>query len=101
LIYVYRCDGCNNEFDIIKSVKDFDRIENCPTSGTIMTRAVAPAKLHIYNTQVQESYFHPGLGQVVKGDNHARRIAKERGLIEVGNERPEKHLKVKLSSYDD
>lgn len=101
MIYEYTCSGCSATFEVIKPLKDFERQEMCPTSGVTMTRAFAPQKLHLYGTAVQDAYFHPALGSVVKGDTEARQIAKNRGLIEVGNERPEKHLKPQLSSYDD
>jgi putative FmdB family regulatory protein len=101
MIYVYKCDGCDQKFDIVKPVSDFDRQELCPTSGVTMTRQFAPSKIHLGKTAVEDAYFHPAFGQVVKGDSHAQKLAKERGMIEVGNEKPEKHLKPNLKSYDD
>lgn len=99
MVYEYLCQKCNTATDVIKVVADFDRIESCEKCGTIMERQFRP-KIHLYGTAVQEAYFNHGLGQVVKGNSHAKQIAKDRKLIEVGNERPEKHLKVKLSNYD-
>jgi hypothetical protein len=57
-------------------------------------------KLHLTGTKVQERYFNHALGGVVT-DTEARRIAKERGLIEVGNEIPGKHLKPEVSDYSE
>lgn len=100
MIYEYHCEKCNKSVDIAKPVKDYDKDEFCEC-GYLMQRHFAPQKIHLYNTKVQESYFSHALGKVVKGDNDLRQQAKQRGWIEVGNEKPEKHLKVKQVSYDD
>jgi putative FmdB family regulatory protein len=101
MIYVYKCDGCEKNFDIVKSVSDFDREELCPTSGVTMTRQFTPAKIYLGKTSVEDSYYHPAFGQVVSGDSHAQKLAKERGWVEVGNEKVEQHVKPPESSYDD
>lgn len=100
MVYEYSCSQCQTSIDIIKPVSDYDRIENCETCGTLMNRAFAPRKIHLYGTAVQDAYYNNGLGCVVKNDKHARQIAKDRNLIEVGNERPEKHLKIKRQEYE-
>lgn len=98
MIYVYKCDGCNGEFEVIKPVADYERIESCPVSGTIMTRAIAPQRIFLHNTAVQERAYNPAFGKALTR-NEAKEIAKQRGMIEVGNERPEKHLKPRLNDY--
>ena len=100
MIYEYHCNQCTRSVDVIKPVSEFDKEELCDLCHTKMIRAFAPQKLHLFNTAVQDAYFHPALGKVVRGDNHAKKLAKEKGMIEVGNERPEKHLQPKLNSYD-
>lgn len=102
MIYEYSCEKCQKSVDVVKPLADYDRVEMCPTcSDTKMIRAFAPTRTHLYGTKVEEAYFSHALGQVVKGDTHARQIAKQKGLIELGNENPHKHLKPKLHSYDD
>lgn len=101
MVYGYTCPKCNQTSEIIKPVADYDRVEQCNVCSTVMIRDFAPKKMHLFNTKVQESYMHHGLGQVVRGDNHARQLAKERGWIEIGNENPHKHQKPRLKSYDD
>lgn len=100
MVYEYSCEHCQTTTDIVKSVKDFERVEHCEKCASIMTRAFAPQRIHLYGTKVEDAYFNVGLGQVVKGSQHVKEIVKERKLIEVGNERPEKHLKPKLNTYD-
>lgn len=99
MLYDYFCSGCSGTFEVSKVVDDFDRIENCPTSGTMMTRLFKP-KIHLYGTKVEDKHFHTGLGQVVNSTQHARQLAKERGLIEVGNERVEKYVKWTPKDYE-
>lgn len=89
--YVYRCRECQADWDVVKPMSQIDRLEDCPACG----------KCNGSNSrQLQASYFtgasdwntqtwNPGLGCYTKSDKHARDIAKGRGLIEVGNEKPE------------
>lgn len=100
MIYVYSCNGCGGKFDIIKPVGDYNRPEFCPTSHVTMTRAFAPQIVYLSGTEVQERAWNPAFGQALTR-NEAKQIAKDKGMIEVGNERPEKHLKPNLSSYDE
>lgn len=100
MIYEYHCENCNASVDVIKPVAEYDKIENCEKCSNIMKRAFAPSRVHLYNTSVQDSYFHPSLGQVVKNDSEAKKLAKAKGWIEVGNENVHKHMKPKRSEYD-
>jgi hypothetical protein len=63
-----------------------------------MERVFHPPQL--IGTKVEDAYFCSGLGQVVRNSSHRKEIIRERGLIEVGNERPEKHLKPTHIPYD-
>lgn len=99
MTYEYFCGQCNASTDIMKPVAQYDKIESCEKCGTIMVRAFAPQKIHLFGTAVEDKYFNHGLGQVVSGKADVKRICKEKNLIEVGNERPEKHLKVERQEY--
>lgn len=99
MIYEYHCSGCGGSFDVVKPVSEFDKEELCPTSQVTMVRAFAPHKLHLYNTAVGEKEYNYALGTVCT-PGQAKRIAKERGLIEVGNENLFKHQKVKRKEFD-
>lgn len=99
MIYEYSCLKCDSTCEIVKPVSEYDKVENCAECGTVMSRAFAPKKLHLYGTAVEEKYFNHGLGQVVNGKAHVKQICKEKKIIEVGNERPEKHLKIRQQEY--
>jgi putative FmdB family regulatory protein len=97
LIYLYACAACGHTQDVIKSVKDFDRTEVCKC-GTEMKRQISRGRIYLSGTAVQEKKFQPALGRAAT-DSELRAEAKQRGWIECGNERPEKHLKPELSEY--
>ncbi len=99
IVYAYKCESCGASFDIVKPVSQYDADENCQC-GYLATRIPFPQKIHLGRTAVESPYFNHALGQVCT-DSEARKIAKERGLIEVGNEKVEKHVKVEESTYDD
>lgn len=63
-----------------------------------MIRAFAPRRLHFTNTAVQELKWQPSLGRPAT-DREMRAEAKKNDWIEVGTEKPEKHLKPQLSEY--
>ena len=91
-IYLYKCRECAADWDVAKSMAQLDRAEECPSclaangSSSRVMQSVNFTGAGDWNTQT----FHPALGTVVRNNAHARQIAKSRGLIEVGNEAPEK-----------
>lgn len=87
--YPYGCKNCKHEFDVIKSIKDFDSPEACPRCGVLSTERYI-SLTNFSGADNWDSHYNPGLGCVVKNRHHAARIAKQRGLIEVGNESCEK-----------
>ena len=88
--YEYRCPQ-GHDFDVIKRVAEIDRAELCPScSSSCDSSARRIARTNFtgasdWNTQT----FHPALGQVVRNNKHAAQLAKQRGLIEIGNEKVE------------
>lgn len=98
MLYDYICSGCSGTFEICKKVIHYDRDEFCPTSGTLMARVFKP-KIHLYGTEVESAYFNVALGEVVKGKADALEKAKAKGMIEVGNEKPAKHIKWTPKEY--
>jgi hypothetical protein len=96
MVYEYFCSACSASTDVVKSVYYFERDEKCKCD-TLMVRIFKP-KIYLAQTAVEDAHFHPGLGQVVKSTQHAREIAKSKGLIEVGNEKPD--VKWTPKSYD-
>lgn len=99
MIYEQECTSCGNKFEVVKPASEYDTIEICKC-GAEAKRVPFPRKIHLSNTAVQSPYFNHALGQVCT-DNEARKIAKERGMIEVGNERVDKHVQSAETNYDD
>jgi putative FmdB family regulatory protein len=84
--YEYECPKCKHETEIIKSISNYDRDEPCGECGELMDRLIS--KGHFLYAEVQEAYFNHGLGCVVKNRQHKAQLVKERGLVEMGNDRP-------------
>lgn len=76
---------------MIKAIKDVDRPEICPACQAASAQRLIAPKIAIHGaSDWDKTHFDPALGCVVRGDQHRREIAKERGLQEVGTEPPEK-----------
>ncbi len=85
-IYDYRC-GCGKDFEINKPMSESDSLESCPTCGMILDSShKIISRVYFSGEKDKDQYFCPGLGCVVKSDAHRKRLAKEKGLEEVGNE---------------
>lgn len=84
--YEYQCITCKHDFDIIKSISMLDDPEACPKCSSKETERHI-SRTHFYGaSDWDKAQYNPGLGVVTKNAKHAARIAKDRGLIEVGNE---------------
>lgn len=92
MIYPYRCP-CGNEFEVIKHSKIIDRVEVCPNCGHNCTKENRYiSRTSFYGASDWDSAeYNPGLGCVTRNKLHRDRIAKDRGLIEIGNEDIVKH----------
>jgi putative FmdB family regulatory protein len=99
MLYEFLCAWCVKSFDVVRPVSEYDAAAFCPDCGHEGNRVRFPRKLHLYNTAVQEKQFNPALGCVAT-DREAKQIAKERGMIEVGNERVEQHVKAEQFDYE-
>ena len=44
--YQYKCPNCNSEQEILKPVKDIDRVEPCNICDTPMRRIICPVVNH-------------------------------------------------------
>lgn len=86
-IYPYLCEKCDVESDVIKSMHDSAREEQCKSCGNRLKRIYTPSQ--IIGASVQNAEFNLGLGCVTKNKRHREEIASRRGLVEVGNETPQ------------
>lgn len=76
---------------MIKSVKDFDREENCACGSKAKYEFVPNANAIAKQSGMQDTAeYNPGLGCVVRNKSHKKEICKIKGVEEIGNESPEK-----------
>ena len=72
---------------MIKSVKDIDCPEACVSCNSENTRrTIARTQSFSGANDWTTAHYSPALGRVVRSNLEARRLAKERGLVEVGTE---------------
>lgn len=84
-VYPYACKSCDHHFDVAKSVRQIDDAEFCPLCQSDSKRYLVAVNFN-GASDWDKAEFNAGLGCIVKNAKHRERIAKERGLIEVGNE---------------
>ena len=94
--YAWKCTdpGCGSHWDVVSTVADRDSPSPCPACSASGARQITIP--NIDKTAAggwNQQSFNPGLGCWTKNQKHASQIAKERGLIEVGNEPPENMIK--------
>jgi putative FmdB family regulatory protein len=95
--YEHTCKPCGLTFDVIKTVSEIDRPEPCPDCGGQTVRHFAPRRVFFSGTSVQDAEYNPGLGCVVKNKEHRAEIAKQKGLVEVGNDyKSGEHMQAKF-----
>lgn len=90
--YEYSCRDCENSFDVIKSIANLDDTEACPSCYSLHTNRTI-SRTHFYGASDWDtSHYNHGLGMWCKSNKHAQREARNRGLLEVGNEPAAKML---------
>ena len=91
MTYDYLCDSCGHKWDVIKSVRHIDDPENCEKCSTAGRRIIT--RTHFYGaSDWNNQRYSPALGRVVNSSLEERKLAKERGYIEMGNECPNKTI---------
>lgn len=85
--YVYQCTKCAKRTEIVKSMHDSGREEICSECSITLSRVYTT--FQILGAKVEDAEFNPGLGCVTKSAKHRAEIAKQKDLIEVGNETPD------------
>ena len=86
MIYPYCCPDCDHNFEVIKSVKAIDDPEHCPECSGLSMRYIAKSQFFYGEKDWDTAHYNPALGKVVKNNAEGRRIAKEMGMVEVGDE---------------
>lgn len=90
-IYPYVCRHCDHSFEVVKSVKNINDKEHCDKCKHETIRVLAREQSidKIAAADWNRKEYNPGLGGAFT-PKEASKEAKRRGLIEVGNESPEK-----------
>lgn len=93
--YPYRCE-CGNDFEVVKSMSEIDRVERCSLCQRKATRQIGLTNFTGASEWNSSAYrgYNPAFGKVVNGKTHQRELlAQARGegreMIEIGNEKPE------------
>lgn len=88
--YDYKCKktGCEKNYSVIKSIKEYDGRDLCPSCSSEGDR-IFSSKVMFLGTKIEDAEFNVGLGVVTKSKRHRDEIARSRGLVEIGNEKPE------------
>lgn len=101
--YEFFCQKCDKVFETIESIKEYDGDGECPVCKNVSTQRILSANIQFIGTKVESPEYNPAFGQVVKNKRHRQELAKEKGLIEIGNEKPETvhkyHEQVKADNY--
>lgn len=88
--YAFHCPKCEVDFETTESIKTYDGDGECPTCKNSSNERVFTGRVHFLGTKVESPEYNPAFGQVVKNTKHRNQLAKERGLVEMGNEKPER-----------
>lgn len=96
----FYCSKCDANFADIQpmgamkptplaEIPKIERKAECPTCGNVSKDRVYSKNVYFIGASVENAEYNPAFGQVVKNSRHRKELAKEKGLIEIGNEKPE------------
>jgi predicted nucleic acid-binding Zn ribbon protein len=99
--YEFFCTPCGENFEevqpmgahkrqALRDIKRVERTAKCPTCKTVSKDRLFSHQVYFVGARVESPEYNPALGQVVKNSKHRKDLAKEKGLIEIGNEPVEK-----------
>ena len=100
MIYPYECTSCGEEFEVIKSYRHIDDDEHCEICDGIGKRLIAQRQSFSGESDWDNVHYNPALGEVVRSNKHASKLARERGMIEIGDE-PVENIHKKFDSERD
>lgn len=86
ITYEWFCKKCDEKFETMQSIVEYDGKTSCPTCKNIINERILSSRVHFIGTKVEDREYNPGLGQVVNNKKHREEIAKRMGLVEVGND---------------
>ena len=88
-IYDFYCDKCDLEYEIVQSIKEYTGKWSCTACGNETRRIYTHCSFHFTGTKIEDAEFNPGLGKITKSKRHREELAKQMGVVEIGNEKPE------------
>lgn len=86
--YDYACEKCDKDYEIIKSIKEYDGQDPCPECGIVGSRKLSK-NIFFTGTKIEDAEYNPALGTITKSKKHRDELAKRMNLVEIGNEKPE------------
>jgi|GEM_PF-613195 len=86
--YEYECEKCDQEFEVIKSIHEYNSPEKCQSCGNIAKKLISRS-IFFTGTKIEDAEYNIGLGAITKSKKHRDELAKRKNLIEIGNETPE------------
>lgn len=89
-IYDWLCEKCELEFETVESITEYTGRKTCDACGNPTRRIYTRCKFHFTGTKIEDAEFNPGLGKITKSKAHREELAKQLGVEEIGNEKPEK-----------
>ena len=87
-IYEYFCEPCSKQYDVIKSIKVYDKKDPCPECGKVGYRILS-ANIQFLGSKVEDAEYNPAFGTIVKSKRHRDELAKQKNMVEIGNEKVE------------
>lgn len=97
MVYEYECRRCLKRLEIIKPAADSSCDETCDFCKEPLHKIFSRA--HLTGTKVQEKVWQPAIGKPATNSELAT-IAKRKGWEPIGNEKPEKHLRIQRTEYE-
>lgn len=85
-VYEYGCKDCGLNFDVVKSFKEYDLPQACQSCQSLETERYISRSSFYGANDWDKVQWNPALGCITKNSKHRAQIAREKGLIEVGNE---------------
>ena len=87
MIYEYECKE-HGAFEVCKAMSEAHLAEVCPTCQVPATRLWFN-RGGFTGEKVEHAEWNPALGCIIKNSKHRAEVAASKGLVEIGNEKPD------------
>ena len=86
MIYDFLCEKCDLEYEVIERISEYTGHKSCTMCGNDCIRIFSKVRIHLTGTAVQDAEFNVGLGKITKSKAHRDELAKQLGVVEIGND---------------